>query len=367
MMTVSDNVDLTILIPAYNEESVIEETIDNILSAFRQKDYSFDVLIVDNNSTDTTAEILSWLSKEHGEVNWIKSAPRPGYGVAVKSGLECFRGESVVIAMADGSESPEDIANLYQAIRDGADCGFGTRFAGGDRTSGYPPMKLRLNRLGNFVISKLVGRDYDDFTNGFKAYRRWVIDAMKPLKGEEFELTIEMSMKAVLSGAQIKIVENSWRERDAGGSKFDVLRQCARYIPLVFFTIAKSQSDAASLVRFLAVGATSSFIYLLVLSAMVEWAGASATVGAVVAYGVGTIVSYAGSARFAFQRRMTKDNFGRFLAVVGASFILNTTIAYILERSGVHYLIIGLVIIFVVSAFNFFSHRYWTFRPTGIS
>jgi len=357
-----EGVALSIIIPAYNEEAVIGETVRRLVAHFRAAPHSFEILAVDNNSKDATAAVLTDLAATFPECRWIASPPRPGYGVAVRAGLDAYRGEAAVIVMADGSETPEDVAALYRLIENGADCGFGTRFRGEDRTAGYPKTKLRLNRLGNRLISTLIGYDYDDFTNGFKAYRRWVIDAMRPLRGEEFELTVEMAMKAVASGASIEVAANSWRERDAGGSKFKVARQSMRYLGVMPPILRASDSAFMAFVRFALVGATSSAVYLAVLSAMVELAGASATLGAVVAYLVGTVVSYVGSAKFAFQRSMTRRNLARFLAVVGASFALNTLIAYTLERAGVHYLLIGAAVILCVSAFNFLSHRFWTFR-----
>ena len=364
-MLKAPELDLSILIPAYNEEEVIAETVLEILSYFRSLDFTFEVLIVDNNSSDNTLKILKNLESQHQEVRAIQSAPRPGYGVAVKSGLEVYEGASVVIVMADGSETPEDIANLYELIRQGSDCGFGTRFRDADRTTGYPPFKLRLNRMGNFLVSKVAGFEYDDFTNGFKAYKRWVIDSMLPLAGEEFELTIEMALKAVMAKASIGVAPNSWRERDAGGSKFKVLRQCGRYLRVMGPVLLNGDGPAASLIRFLAVGATSSLAYLLVLSALVELVGFSTTLSSILAYVVGTIISYFGSAKFAFKGRLGGVTLARFLTVVGASFFVNATLAFSMERAGAHYLLVGLVIIVCVSAFNYVCHRTWTFRETS--
>lgn len=361
-MTAPSTPDLTILIPAYNEEAVITDTIEAIIGFFRRQPYRFEVLVVDNNSNDKTANILEQLSHDMPELRWIKSEPRPGYGVAVKSGLDHYHGDAVVIAMADGSETPEDIARLYELVRNGADCGFGTRFAGGDRTSGYPPFKLRLNRLANAFLSTLTGFKYDDFTNGFKAYKRWVIDAIKPLKGEEFELTIEMAMKAIGAGAAINVVENTWRERDDGVSKFKILRQCTRYLTVIPGIMLSSDSPGAAFIRFLCVGLTSSAVYLAMLAIFVELADLSATLGSVLAYLFGTVVSYIGSAKFAFKNKISSANLARFLIVVGMSFVLNFLIAWFLERAGAHYLLIGGVIICIVSIFNFLCHRYWTFR-----
>lgn len=364
MVTTDASPDLTILIPAYNEEDVIEATTESVVAHFRKTEIDFEILIVNNNSTDFTEEVLRLLSELHGEVRWIQSAPRPGYGVAVRSGLADFRGDTVAIVMADGSESPEDIERLYRLIQDGADCGFGTRFADGARTQGYPGLKLVLNRLGNRAISFATGFAYDDFTNGFKAYRRWVIDAMQPLRGEEFELTVEMSVKAVNAGAKIAIAPNRWKERDDGVSKFKVLRQCRRYLAALAASLLQSDSTASTFLRFLAVGSSSSVTYLAVLTILVEALDASIMLAATFSYIVGAIVSYLGSALFAFRKPLSGSGLAKFLVVIVAAFILNIVLTYILDAAGLHYLLIGMVIVVTASVFNFFSHRFWTFRTT---
>lgn len=361
-MSDSINPNLTILIPAYNEEAVIEGTVRTISEFFRRKEVAFEVLVVDNNSQDRTAEILTRLTHEITELRWIKSPPFPGYGVAVRAGLDEYSGDIVVIVMADGSETPEDIFMLYDLVNKGADCGFGTRFSGEDRTNGYPFFKRYANRAGNHLLSLLVGDEYDDFTNGFKAYRRSVIDRIQPLKGDEFELTVEMAMKAFLSGANIEVATNSWKDREGGESKFKLVRQSARYMRVVCEILATGQSNAATMVRFLGVGFVSSMVYLAVLSLMVELAEVSVTVGVAFSYVIGTVVSYLGSALFAFQKSLTGTSAFRFLIVVGISFLLNISIAYALDMANVHYFIVGLIIIATVSMFNFFSHRYWTFQ-----
>jgi dolichol-phosphate mannosyltransferase len=148
----------------------------------------------------------------------------------VRWGLEHYAGNTVVIVMADGSESPQDILNFYSKIKDGYDCAFGSRFMAESTVEGYPRFKLVLNRMGNKFIAFAMRYDYNDFTNGFKCYRREVIDAIKPLFGEKFNLTIEMSINSAALRPRIAIVPNSWRDRSAGVSKFNVAKQAWLYL-----------------------------------------------------------------------------------------------------------------------------------------
>lgn len=224
---------LSVIIPCYNEALVITETVERLSAGLREAGVRHEFVLVNNNSKDSTESVLRDLAARIEGVCVVNTPPRPGYGVAVRCGLEQYAGDCAVIVMADGSETPADVLALYQPIRDGYDCGFGDRFIAHTAVIGYPRVKLACNRLGNWLIGVLLHSRYRDFTNGFKCYRRWVIDAMQPLVSEEFNLTIEMSMSAVLAGARYVVVPNDWRNRAAGKSKFALIRQSLLYLTTI--------------------------------------------------------------------------------------------------------------------------------------
>lgn len=221
---------LSILIPCYNEEASIGSTVRVLVQAMDAAAISYEILCVNNASKDNTETVLQGLAREFPHVRYVNTPPLAGYGVAVRWGLQHYAGDAVVIVMADGSESPEDILRFAAKIAEGYDCAFGSRFQPESVVEGYPKFKMLLNRLGNRLIGWTTGFDYDDFTNGFKCYRREVIDAIQPLYGEKFNLTIEMSINATMTKPRIAVVANSWRDRSQGTSKFDVLGQSSLYL-----------------------------------------------------------------------------------------------------------------------------------------
>lgn len=221
---------LSVLIPCYNEALVIKDTVERLSAELTAAGVAHEFVLVNNNSKDNTESVLRDLATRIDGVHVWNTPPRPGYGVAVRCGLEHYAGDCVVIVMADGSEAPCDVLAVYQPIRDGYDCGFGDRFGPNAEVVGYPPVKLAFNRMGNLLIGLLLGSRYRDFTNGFKCYRRWVIEAIQPLASDEFNLTIEMSMSAVLVGARYAVVPHDWRDRMAGKSKFALIRQSLLYL-----------------------------------------------------------------------------------------------------------------------------------------
>lgn len=125
------------------------------------------------------------------------------------------------------------------------------------------------------------------------------------------------------------------------------------------------RGEAGRFARFLAVGAVSAAAYLGTLEAVVRLLGSGAVTGAALAFVAGTAVSYLGNAVFTFQRPLSARTAWRFAAVTLAGFALNLAIAWLLERAGTHHLLIGLVILAIVPAFNFAGHRLFTFRHPG--
>jgi dolichol-phosphate mannosyltransferase len=230
---------LSVIIPCRNEELVIVETVTRLSEALLTAAVPHELLCVNNRSTDSTEAVLGELASRIQQVRRVNTPDRPGYGVAVRCGLSHARGDSIVVVMADGSESPEDVIALHAAVVDGFDCAFGDRFSPTSRVDGYPKIKLFFNRLGNWLIGALVRRSYRDYTNGFKCYRRTVVEAMEPLISEHFNLTVEMSISAVLMGARFAIVPNDWRDRDAGTSKFKLMRQSSLYLATIAYVLLK--------------------------------------------------------------------------------------------------------------------------------
>ena len=165
----------------------------------------------------------------------IRSPLPPGFGNAVRAGLEVYTGDYVAIMMADMSDSPRDLVSYYRVLEQGYDCAFGTRFGRGGRVSDYPRVKLVLNRLANAFIRVLFRHGYDDTTNAFKAYSRRVIDQVQPLLSHHFNLTVELPLKAIVRGYDFAIVPISWTNRRHGVSKLKLQEMGSRYVFIVFY------------------------------------------------------------------------------------------------------------------------------------
>ena len=145
---------------------------------------------------------------------------------AAGSGL----GDAVIVTMADGSDSPEDVVRYFRILRDEADCAFGSRFMRGSQIHDYPRFKLFVNRLANFAIRLMFNTPYNDTTNAFKGYRASVIEGCRPFVSPHFNLTIEIPLKAMVRGYSYKVVPISWRNRTVGESALKLKEQGSRYL-----------------------------------------------------------------------------------------------------------------------------------------
>lgn len=227
---------LSIVIPAFNEEGCIENTIRSLNSKLLSESIPHEILIINDNSSDNTEKILTEIQKDTPELKYINNRPPNGFGFAVRRGLEHFSGDIVAIYMADASDSPEDLVKFYRKlIKENIDCVFGTRFSRKSKIVDYPKIKLIINRLANSFIQIIFGLKYNDVTNAFKMYKKEVILGLQPILSHHFNLTVELPLKAIIRGYSYKVVPNSWHNRQAGESKLKIKEMGSRYLFIVIY------------------------------------------------------------------------------------------------------------------------------------
>ncbi len=224
---------LSVVIPARNEEGSIAATVGELTAALRRAEIAYEIVIVDDASTDGTADAVGRLAEADEDVRYLRSPYRNGFGFAVRAGLEAFTGDAVTIVMADGSDDPEDVVAYQRLLAAGYDCAFGSRFMAGARVTDYPRFKLIVNRIVNLGIRMLFGHGNNHTTKAFKAYRREVIKNVQPLLSQHFNLTVEIPLKAVVRGHSYAVVPIRWRGREHGTSKLRLEEMGSRYLFIV--------------------------------------------------------------------------------------------------------------------------------------
>ena len=229
---------LSVVIPAYNEEGSIKETISKLYDKLAAENIDHELIVVNDNSKDSTEKILAELTHTIPSLVYYTNKGRNGFGYAIRYGLERFKGDCVAIVMADLSDSPDDLVNYYRTmVAKDVDCVFGSRFIKGGKVYDYPKMKLFINRIANKIIQLSFGLKYNDATNAFKLYKRETIDGIKPFLAPHFNLTIELSLKSIVRGYSYAVVPNVWYNRKAGTSNLKIREMGSRYLFILLYIL----------------------------------------------------------------------------------------------------------------------------------
>jgi len=226
---------LSCVIPAHNEEECIRQTVEEIIAGLRDANIVFEIILVDDNSTDSTPQITEDLERSYPEIVVVHRAPPAGFGRAIREGLDRVTGDVVTTVMGDMSDDPKDIVRYFRAIEKGSDCVFGSRFIGGSVVKDYPPLKLFINRLANTFVRALFLRKENDITNAFKMYRREVIESCKPFLALYFNITVEIPLKAINRGFSITQIPIHWYGRKSGVSKLKIRQMGKKYLFTVLY------------------------------------------------------------------------------------------------------------------------------------
>jgi len=241
---------LSVVIPARNEGPNIGECLDRLVETVKSAGgIPCELLVVDDGSTDDTAAIVSARARNAKEIRLLRRESPPGLGRAIRSGLEAVSGDVIVVFMADLSDSPEDLVTYYRKIQEGYDCVFGSRFLPGSSVTNYPRVKLVLNRAANRAMQVLFRTRLNDLTNAFKAYRAPVLRECAPFTADHFDITIELSLSALVSGYSIAQVPIRWSGRKAGVSNLRMRRMLAVYLRMLARMVARSYGRGRRVAR----------------------------------------------------------------------------------------------------------------------
>lgn len=230
---------LSVCIPAYNEEKNIGKTIDVVAARLTLAQIPFEFVIANDNSKDGTEAVIRARMDQGIPIRLINRVPPGGFGRAIRSCLDHFKGDIVVIVMADLSDDPDDISKYYNKILEGYDGVFGSRFMKGSVVHDYPRGKLIANRLGNWLIQLLFRTKHNDLTNAFKAYRGEAVRSLLPLVSSHFNITIELSVGMLSRGFKIAAIPVNWYGRTWGVANFKIRTLGRRY----FATLIKLYAD----------------------------------------------------------------------------------------------------------------------------
>ena len=216
-----------ILIPTYNEAQNIEHLLSRLDAARNQfaTEYKADILMIDDNSPDKTAEIAKSMNIEGLSVliRAMKGGLGPAYLSAFKQGLVGDY-DYFVQMDADLSHKPEQLIDLLRAANENSLI-IGTRWMPGGSVVNWPRRRKIISRFGTWYASFVLKLPYQDLTSGFRVLPRQLLETidLNEIKTKGYGFQIEMAYQAIKSGFEIRQVPITFVERKNGHSKMTFL------------------------------------------------------------------------------------------------------------------------------------------------
>ena len=226
--------DLSIIIPAKNEEKRIPSTLIAYLDFFKKLKIDFEILVVINNSNDKTEEVVKELKNKYKEINYVIFKERIGKGGALIEGFKIVKGNLITYTDADGATSPETLNELIQKIN-GYDGIIGSRWVKGAKILKKQTLKRRIASRGfNLLTRSILGLNYKDTQCAAKIFKKYVIDAIKnEVEPTDFAIDAVLLYHMKEKGFKIKEEPITWEDKP-----FSTLKM-SKVIPNMFSTIIK--------------------------------------------------------------------------------------------------------------------------------
>jgi len=228
---------LNIIVPAYNEELNITETLSTIHQIQERVKIPHKLIVVNDNSTDRTKEIVQGLMEKYDNLALINRRGNHGLGRCLNRAYEEVEGGVIVAVMADLADDVNDIPRMLEKIKEGFDLVSASRYI--PRGSGEHQDRLKhfLSRLLGKTLQILIGLPTNDATNAYKMYRAGILDEIGILKSDNYTTGLEITVKAYLRGLRIAEIPTLWKDRSQGVSHFKIFKVAPEYIKWFFWAV----------------------------------------------------------------------------------------------------------------------------------
>jgi len=202
---------LSVVIPAFNEEGRIGETLEKIRNYLGARGFAFEIVVVDDGSRDRTASIVGSLAAKDPRIRLLGGLTNKGKGASVRRGVLASRGEAVLFSDADLSTPIEEVENLLPWLDDHPLVIASRSLPGSDVMVRQPAYREIMGRIFNMLVRALLLRGFIDTQCGFKLMTRRAADAIFPRQRiNSFCFDVEMIVIARRLGMQVKQVPVRW-------------------------------------------------------------------------------------------------------------------------------------------------------------
>ncbi len=204
---------LSIIIPAYNEEKRLPGTLAEVSDFLATQPYRSEIIVVENGSSDATAEIVQLFARDHSEVSLLHS--RQGKGIAVKTGVLAARGDYLFICDADLSMPISEVTNFLPPRLTDFDIAIASRELPGSHRYGEPIYRHWMGRAFNLLVRLLALPHIRDSQCGFKCFRGEVAAEVFPLQTiDGWTFDVEVLYIAQKKGFRLVEVPVNWYYRE---------------------------------------------------------------------------------------------------------------------------------------------------------
>lgn len=221
--------EVTIIIPAKNEEKIILMTLNSLTRGVK---IPYEIIVVDDHCSDQTTPIVKKYTKKYKNVRLIKNQMAPGFAYAVYSGFKAAKTKYVVPVMADLCDDPKTINKMYDTMTKGKwDIVCGSRYMSKGGKKGGPLIQGIFSRIVGKTLNFLIKIPTSDVSNAFKMYKRNLVNRLKINPGG-VEFSMDVTLQLYSKRARITEVPTFWTGRTIGQSKFKLLKRIPKYIRL---------------------------------------------------------------------------------------------------------------------------------------
>ena len=243
--------DISVIVPVYNEDESLPELSEWIARVMNENNFSYEIIMVDDGSTDTSWEIIEKMSANDNHIKGVKFRRNYGKSAALNTGFKKAQGDVVITMDADMQDSPDEIPELYRMVKE-------EKFdvVSGWKKKRYDPISKTVpSKFFNFTARLVTGIKLHDFNCGLKAYRNTVVKSIE-VYGEMHRYIPVLAKQAGFKRIGEKVVQH--RKRKYGVTKFGLERFVNGYLDLL--TVSIVSKFGKSPMHFFGLMGTLSFL-----------------------------------------------------------------------------------------------------------
>ena len=238
---------VSFIIPFHNEEKNCLPSILRIIKFARKNRLKFEIIPVDDRSTDKTTLILKEISVKYHNVKPVfrrDDGKEKGntMGKALIEGTRQAKGDFIIWTMGDLADSLVSYKDIIEKLSEGFDLVFGSRYMPGGSSGNLDPLKARLYSSGTLLAKMLFGIPIHDITNAFRGFKKSIFNRIK-LEESGFSISPELAIKAYLKGFKLGEVPTTYTNRVEGISNFKLYHMTKSYLFLYIKLFIKSLAN----------------------------------------------------------------------------------------------------------------------------